>query len=819
MTTLDSSQWMYSSASGFYPHNIDQSLRFNSADTAYLTKTFPSSAGNQKTFTFSCWIKPCAFGSIQQPIFSAYASTVSYWILGFDLTGFISSGDSLKLWGAYNNSVTVRLTTNAVFRDSSAWYNIVLAEDTTQSTASNRVKLYVNGEQITSFATETYPSQNATELVNDASTLHQIGGLASGTYGEIDAYMADVNFIDGQALAPTSFGETKAGIWVPKDTSSLTFGTNGFRLKFQDNSSTSTLGDDTSGNGNDYSSSGLATTDVVLDSPTNNWATLNPLAANQSATLSEGNLKLVTTNSGYAMRLSTIQMPTSGKWYWEGLLVANSSGAKAILGVSSYDSAATQFFVDGSVVSLGYYQETGYLYGNQDTSGSSYGATYAAGDIIGVAVNLDDDEVTFYKNNSSQGADSFDAAGLFAIFGDYSNSVGCTWAVNFGQDSSFAGNKTSGSAGASDANGKGDFYYSPPSGFLALCTANLPNPGIDPAEDEEPTDYFNTVLWQGNDVDDRAISGVGFQPNWVWIKNRDVAEAHNLYDVIRGAEQQLYSNSGDVEFDRGVYGLKSFTSDGFTLGTGGEVNDSSEKYVAWNWLAGGSASSNSNGSITSSVSANTKAGFSIVSYTGNGTAGATVGHGLSSTPEVYIVKSRSLGTSWVTYHKDASSTPEDGYLVLNGTDAFFDTVVWNDTAPTSSVFSLGGTGYSSNNSGATYIAYCFHSVEGYSKFGSYTGNGSTDGPFVYTGFRPALVIVKNITGSESWGIGDSVRDPSNVLLNRLYPNLSNAEYSTGDWLDLVSNGFKSRGSAFNTSSATYIYLAFAEQPFKYSNAR
>jgi len=274
--------------------------------------------------------------------------------------------------------------------------------------------------------------------------------------------------------------------------------------------------------------------------------------------------------------------------------------------------------------------------------------------------------------------------------------------------------------------------------------------------------------------------------------------------------------------------FKSFDSDGFTVaysssnGTTSNNWNGNYNYVSWNWLAGGSASSNSNGSITSSVSANTEAGFSIVTYTGNATAGATVGHGLSSTPEMYIVKSRSLSTGWVTYHKDAAASPEDGYLILNGTDAFYDTVVWNDTAPTSSVFSLGGSGYSSNNSGATYVAYCFHSVDGYSKVGSYLGNGSSDGVFIYTGFRPAWIMIKRIDSTGGWSILDDVRASNNNPVDRrVQANDTDTEESAGVNIDFNSNGFKLRNSAssMNNSSGSYIYLAFAEQPFKYSNAR
>ena len=814
-------------SSGFYSHSINQSLRFEDGDSAYLYKTYGSSAGgNTSTWTFSVWLK-ISDPNAQKVIWAGSAAGGGYTtnLFYIQLRGD-SQSNRLDITWRQNSSTTRAMSTNRAFRDTGSWMHMVLACDTTQGTASNRLRLYINGTEETSFSTDNRStiSQSSALPINANSYDHAIGRVSYSASAYFDGYMAEINFVDGSQLAPTSFGETKAGIWIPKNYTG-SHGTTGFYLPFDDSSA---LGDDESANTNDWTPSGLAATDVVLDSPTNNWATLNPLANNQSATMSEGNLKVVTPNTGYGMRFSTIQIPTSGKWYFEGYLISQSS-VGAILGVSAYDADGTWFFAEGSRIGLGYYFG-GALYGNQDTSGSSYGDSYAAGDIISVAVNVDDDEVTFYKNNSSQGADSFDAAGLFATFGDYSNSNSCAWSVNFGQDSSFAGNKTSGSAGASDANGKGDFYYSPPSGFLALCTANLSDPGIDPAQDEEPADYFNTVLYSGNSGT-QNVTGVGFQPDWVWIKPRNTAVNHVVHtSTFDNPYNYLIVNRGDIgqNTNANFDWFKSFDSDGFTVaysssnGTTSNNWNGNYNYVSWNWLAGGSASSNSNGSITSSVSANTEAGFSIVTYTGNATAGATVGHGLSSTPEMYIVKSRSLSTGWVTYHKDAAASPEDGYLILNGTDAFYDTVVWNDTAPTSSVFSLGGSGYSSNNSGATYVAYCFHSVDGYSKVGSYLGNGSSDGVFIYTGFRPAWIMIKRIDSTGGWSILDDVRASNNNPVDRrVQANDTDTEESAGVNIDFNSNGFKLRNSAssMNNSSGSYIYLAFAEQPFKYSNAR
>lgn len=810
MTTLDSSQWMYSSASEFYSHTIDQSLRFEDGDSASMSRT-NSSAGNRRTWTFSAWVKRSNLGSGTQNYILG-ATTDNYnvnWAI------FFFGSDELTFY-SYTSSQQYQINTgdNGVFRDPSAWYNLVLAWDTTQSTAADRIKLYVNGSQFTNFETAVYPSLNYEEGYINNNIQQDIGRAATAAYG-YDGYMAEVNFIDGQALSPTSFGETKAGIWIPKDTSGLTFGTNGFRLKFQDSSA---LGDDTSGNNNDFTPTGLAATDVLIDSPSNNWATMNPLNGDGGTTWKEGNLELSTTN--YGNNASTFFME-SGKWYWEAI------GQGYVGAVCAFDRGRynNTISVSGSD-SIGYFHNGTVYWG---TGTNTTPATYSSTDIIGVAVNMDDGQISFYKNNSLQVTLNFSSTisrlateGCYANYNNGASSANRSVNLNFGQDSSFAGNKTA--QGNTDDNGNGDFYYSPPSGFLALCSANLSDPAIDPAQGEEPADYFNTVLYTGNGASSRKITGVGFDPDFVWHKNRTSAIGHFLIDSVRGAGNNLGTDSSSGDFGGGTNGaMNSVETDGASILAGSSsalnVNTNGYAYVLWNWLAGGSASSNSNGSITSSVSANTEAGFSIVSYTGNQTAGATVGHGLSKAPEVIIAKNRDSATNWMVYHAQNTTAPETEYLGLNLTQATFDTInIWNDTAPTSSVFSIGG-GNPVNQSSNEIIAYCFHSVDGYSKFGSYTGNGSSDGPFVYTGFRPALVIVKNSTGTESWGIGDSIRSPINPANDRLYPNLSNAEYSTGDWLDLVSNGFKSRGGAFNTSSATYIYLAFAEQPFKYSNAR
>ena len=328
---------------------------------------------------------------------------------------------------------------------------------------------------------------------------------------------------------------------------------------------------------------------------------------------------------------------------------------------------------------------------------------------------------------------------------------------------------------------------------------------------DKPTDYFNTKLYTGNGST-QSITGVGFAPDWVWIRDRDQAYSHNLYDTVRGANKILFSDTTAQEDTSTTNRLTSFNSDGFTLGSGNAVNKNTHSHVSWNWLGANGTASNSDGSITSTVSANTTAGFSIVSYTGTGSA-STVGHGLSSTPQVYIIKNRTNARNWQSYHEPLGN---QAYLRLNTTgSASTGASIWNNTSPTSSVFSIGTSSFNAvNSSGDNYIAYCFAEKKGFSKFGSYTGNGNADGTFVYTGFKPAWFLVKNTSISRDWQIFDNKRLGYNVDNNYLFANLSDAE-GTADRVDLLSSGVKWRTSAntYNASGNNYIFMAFAENPF------
>ena len=350
------------------------------------------------------------------------------------------------------------------------------------------------------------------------------------------------------------------------------------------------------------------------------------------------------------------------------------------------------------------------------------------------------------------------------------------------------------------------------------------------AQIDKPGLHFNTIIWTGSGNSSRSFTGVGFAPDFVWVKNRggSNAIAHSLYDKVRGAgaNKELVSNSttaeGGENHDSYDY-LSSFDSDGFSSTYVGNTayyfNESGSNYVGWNWKANGAGSANTDGSINSTVSVNTTAGFSIVSYTGNGSAGATIGHGLGATPAVIIQKIRSSTGNWLVYHHKNTSAPETDFLRLNTNNATADeATIFNDTAPTSSVFSV-GTESTINGNGNTCIAYCFAEKKGYSKFGSYTGNGNADGPFIYTGFKPAWVMIKPSSYSNSWGIFDNKRPGYNVTKNRLEADGNGVENTNLDYFDFLSNGFKVRTSNGhpNTSGGTLIYMAFAENPIVGSN--
>jgi len=925
---------------------VDRSLRFNDDDSAYLNRT-PSSSSNRKTFTISWWFKRGNQGTIQA-FFGAYDNSTS----GNDSYYFscIISDQGINL-GAWNQNW---LKTNRLFRDPSAWYHCVLAYDTTQSTADNRVRMYINGVEETSFAQRNNPSQNFDLGWNFSSQMQTIGRVnytsGTGPY-PFDGYIAEFNSIDGLALDASYFGETDSitGQWIPKQYTG-SYGTNGFYLNFSDNSGTTatTLGKDSSGNGNNFTPNNFTVTagagnDSVEDTPTNNFPTLNPLNINPysssgypSPTFTNGNLEWTTnTTSQVNYAESTMYFPISGKWYMEvkvdNLNIGNGVGYTQ-LSVSGNTGGSRYLWW---VYSSPYYQIN-------TNSGTQTIGSIADGDVIQIAYDSDTGNVWFGKNNS------------WYLSGDPANGTAMSPATTVTND--FARFSVAGRSG-SEANivdvnfGQQAFSYTPPTGFKAVNSGNLPNPTI-----LLPDRHFDTFTYSGDGNSTQTLSNVlEFQPDWVWLKGSNTNYSHTLYDSRRGAGSLKGLNSnetrpeGSTVQDDSTFGfLSSFDANGITVTKGSDstsyTNGASSEYVAWNWLAGGAdsktykvkvvadstdyghgtgsnkyqffksdgttgfgtnavdldleeggtyvfdwsdssaqshpirfsltndgthsngtsagteyttgvtkddsaykttitiasgvanlfyycqnhsgmgaeintnttkGSTNFDGSLLSVVKANTTAGFSITSFTVSSSAAYTVGHGLGVAPRVIIMKSRTQTFNWDVFHASVGNTKR---IRLNDNTAPEDyTGPWNDTDPTSTVFSSVGSWL---NNSSDQIAYIFSEVDGYSKFGSYTGNGSTDGTFVFIGFRPAFVIQRRTDSSGHWYIFDNKRAGFNVDNKSLSPDLSASQY-TVTVIDFLSNGFKLRSNAVahNASGGTYLYIAFAESPFKNARAR
>ena len=816
-------------------YTIDQSLRFNQPDSPALNRTF--SAGDTTSWTFSAWTKRCDVppGGTSQKLFGAYSdgSNVS------DLANFDDSNDFIS--SEYVGGSTVsKVRPSAYYRDFAAWYHIVVVWDSDNGTAGDRHRVYFNGERITALNNPINPSSGQVSVTNSACR-HSFSRQDSDEW--YDGYIAEAYFIDGQSLTADSFGETNEDTnqWIPKEVIGMTYGTNGFYLKFED---TADLGNDSSGNGNDFTVSNLSAYDQVSDSPTNNFPTMNPLINPYTGlTYSEGNLQINKAAASWAQSAATMPLPNSGKWYWEiNRATASGTGMVGIAGsdANRFWNSQNTMYLDSVANILFYDDAKKYI----DSTATSYGVTWYDANIMAIALNLDDNEITLYKNNATQGTVTITGGILTAetiipvdlIYGTEERDY------NFGQNGTFNGSKTAG--GNADDNGIGDFYYAPPAGFLAICTSNLADPAV-----ALPTSYFSSDIWTGTGAS-KAIT-TGFQPDFVWGKQRNGTSSHCLMDSIRGLSSTLKSNtSAVVETASDV--ITSFDSDGFTLGTsatGPNMNGNTNTFVGWSWKGGGAPTvdndnatgamdANSvslNGSLQAAytpsgsptiyptrMSIDTTSGFSIVSYSGNSVAGATIPHGLSEAPNLVIFKRLTYAGNWIVGSDGLTSWDYYSDLAEETAEANYD--FFNDVAPTASVIAISAAGainYDNTiSANGTYIAYCFHSVAGYSQIGYYTGNGLAGGPIIYTGFQPALVLKKRIDSATNWHITDNARNPYNVMDLILAPNSTIADQSSWN-MDFLSNGFKIRDTSatVNADGGEYLYMAFAEWPLKYSNAR
>ena len=761
-------------------YQISRSVRLRSSASAYFNRT-PASAGNRQVMTFSWWMK---LGNTTGSVFGVPSSTNPRMQIYYNGP----SDGRFELYQSNSGGGQVCYTLpSARYRDPSAWYHFVIAIDTTQATGSNRIKWYVNGVQLTAFDTADYPSQN-TNMEWNAAAVHNIGRQPNGG-SFFDGYLTEVNFIDGQALTPSSFGSTNAttGVWSPIKYTG-TYGTNGFYLNFSDNSAATAaaIGKDYSGNGNNWTPNNISVTagvtyDSMLDVPTQwadggngrgNYSTLNPLAMyGTNAVISNASLTSTATGSANDRGWpSTIAAPGSGKWYAEFTFTTTDAGNNGGCGIMLENGTGAP----GESATTVSWRDAGTL--RQNATGTSYGTALSAGDIVMLAYDASLGRVWFGRNgtwfasgdpstNANPSATGITTTGRFAT---YHFGVAATIAANFGQR---------------------PFSYTPPTGFKALNTLNLPTPTI-----LKGNQYFDAVTWSGTNNNQQVA--LNFTSDFVWAKRRNGADNHVLYDVLRGLNKDLSSNSTAAEATND-YGL-DFDNGPYLDITGSKYfGTSGNNFVAWNWKEGATQ------------------GFDIVTYTGTGSA-TTVAHNLGVTPSMIIVKERSNARFWFVNHISLLATQN---LYLNGTDSVQSDSVF--TSRNSTTFGV-GAGVGTNGSGQTYVAYLFAAVAGYSSAFSYTGNGSADGPFVFLGFRPRWVLFKRTDSTSSWTVFDTARNTFNLTNAYFQANASDAEAVFSDiYIDILSNGFKNRGAnnSLNVNGGTYIGFAMAESPFKFSLGR
>ena len=810
------------SAAGAY--EIDRSVRIDAATgSGKFTRTFGTNSSDT-TKTISFWLKQGTIGGTQ----TLFATTSDGYIesrLDFLSDGTMQFADRDSSSGS---SDLVKQTSRR-YKDISSWYHIVIIIDTTNVTAGDRIRIYTNGVRETAFLTDTNPAQNYAVQMFRSGVSNFIG--ANNTNNYVQLYLTEIHFLDGTIKEPDKFGERSAttGQWIPIKYTDGGYGTNGFYMNFSDNSNNTaaTIGADTSGQGNNWTPTNISVTagnedDSMIDTPTNNFCTLNNADRSDHTTghmaVTNGNLR-VTYNYKPASKTfrTTMALPASGKFYWEWENEGTSPG-RWNTGIVRYTSETESYDVQA-------YNDVDYVntsYGGSFWSGTnnisdpgngwSSWPTFYSGERMAYAVNMTNGKywvgkvasgggTTWYAADS--GTDGDPVAGTNETGTIPNNGTG-KWMPYIGWHDGGGADTTAFTCNINF--GQHSFLGTKPAGFETLSSKNLTDPTI-----LKGTDYFNAHGYTGNSSTN-AVTGVGFAPNLVWVKNRDDTDWHAVFDTVRGVGKPLYTNNTDAE-DSVATSLTAFGTDGFTLGSHGNANQNTEDYIAWCWKESATA------------------GMDIVSYTGTGSTPQTRAHSLGVAPEMIIVKSRS-GTDgdehWVTYHhrnQTTSASSAQYFARLNTNGAFEDNTIWNDTVPTSSVFTTANNAIINANT-KTFIAYLFAGVEGYSQFGRYVGTGmQANGPFIYTGFEPQFLLVKKVD-SAYWHIHDNFRNPHNPRNAPLYPNDTPADeyYNLGNAASLVvdfhSNGFRpwTTHSEYNNSGSAYIYGAFAERPFKYSNA-
>ena len=799
----------------FYEHQIANSCRFDG--TGYMQDS-RSGDGSTTHATISLWFKRAKLGTYQY-LLETREDGNNYTRLT------ILDDDTIEFQNETGASMKFELETTQVFRDTSAWYHFVGIIDMDNGTQGDRVKMYINGERVTAFDTETYPADaSQTMILNTGATL-SVGATAyDGSY---------------------DFHGSKNGVWIPDDPSSLTFGTNGVYLKYE---SSGDLGNDSSGNNHDFTLTNISAHDQMLDTCTfgssngGNFCTLNPIYPDITvARINDGNLAWGGSAGGGSVNeqgcMSTFAIPPSdtNKYYFEARMkTGHSGGIEQSVGVnvptvdltSDRGGRPTAWAITNS--------DNQRIYDGAN-SYTNTGVAGSAGDIVGVEVDRANTTIKFYVNGTLRGTQTnlnttTDLYPWVGTGGSTSDALG--WDMNFGQNGSFNGLTTA--QGEVDSSNFGNFYYDEANSCKALCAGNLPiADAIDPAQtdDNYPQKLFNAVAYTGNGSSGRTLSiDMAKKPSISMNKRRSGdtvainvwSAAYNSGDYDSFAE--LHSDA-DWYADQGVNGPFSAapTASTLTYTAYGQVNASSAPYVSWNWVAnGGSTSSNSNGSITSTVEVDPSGCFSVGNYTANAT-NSTIGHGLSKVPSFILIKKMTgQDRKWTAWHTSLSNT--QGYFSFNTNSAAGTDSLWNNTAPTSSVFSVNyGTTEVNAASGHTYLFWAWANCEGWIKAGKYVGNANADGAYVHTGFEVAWLFLRAVDSGDDPQIYDNARDTYNPATKVIPTHSTAAETDNSNRsVDFLSNGFKFRTSNSNVNGSDsdgYIYLAIGHNPAKYSTAK
>ena len=853
-----------------FNYSIPFSSMWRNGNGQYLEFTPPSgaSAGRLK-WTTSLWIKKSRQETRVQ-LFSAHNASS-----GAQEDIRINSADAIR-WYSHNSNGSAAdsdLRTKAKLRSTTDWYHIVCVKDATLADQTARHKIYINGElQAFDASYIDYPTQNYESYIGNGqgSLRFQVGAVQNGQH--FAGYMAEFHHVSGAALLPTSFGTNYRGAWIPKqyDTNDAAYGSNGFYLNFADNSA---YGNDVSGNNNDLTATNFVTASRKTDTPTKNFTVLDDNRNANGCSLYDGNLASSKSAARYFAMAGTTMSAKDGtagsrKWYFEVNCATYSSGGMAIGHAPSSEHQNPD--VDSDLQVMGGWRARAFanatstviVQGQSQANFDVTGTQFADGDWVGVGLDFDNNEFKIWK-----------ADGTLVNTTDISSRVNFAeqWAPAAGNESGSQTKTITWNFGESGWNITGGI----PTGYKGWNDFEKNEPANTPLDNTQPAKQFNTLLYTGNNTDNRAVTGLGFQPDLVWIKKRNGNMSHLIVDSVRDISDTGGGN-GNVgislhsataaETNSSDGGFESFDSDGFTLGKGSStanasapyqrMNANSDTYVAWCWKAGGAPSTtNANGAsavptagsvkidganatgaasgstITRRASANTKAGFSIVEYVGTGASPRTVNHWLGSAPSFIMIRNLDYSESWSAYHyRSKAITGGDGIVYIHATNsASNSTSFFNGTDPTDTVFTVNSHG-SVNRDGNKHIAYCWTDVPGMQTFGHYQGNGSNNGPMIPTGFRPALVFFKNLS-TGAWIVQDNKRQTINAANESntaaVAWNSSQNENNGGDFgnanensIDFLGHGFRIRdtNAYCNTDNNNYIWGAWAEVPAIYSVA-